>query len=496
MATPYTSFRNKWFRNTSSPALTPMRFTAALKYIAGVAFLTAMAAGPSLAQINVTVNYGNNVNSNGTPLIFGGSNEPNPGDQASFYPQATTSGVKFQRGSIHVDQVLPQGITLAQFEANTNGVANPANWNWGPTTWATNAHAQGWKTMANLLNAPTWLTYNGGTGGIPSNWTVWQQIVTAIVEHLGSNLDYIELLNETQYEISLTGSPYTTLQSAVNAYYYNGAVAARAGSSSIKIGGDADGTTSFQTVTGLIEDTALTSNLLQFVSFHSYGTNPAGNDNIASLASTLSSNGRGGLPIFLTEWNYTIGVSSPNVNGVSVVNFVAYQLMVMTGQPQLSGADYFSFLPNNEVISPYEDCSGCTNYTKAFYSGTNGVATLLPQSRAYRLLSVDLGLGTGTFHTFGTVNATVPEEGWVTSTGAVSAAVSNSTSSATTVNFTLEGIKTSGCNFTVYAYLADTGSNTAVSPVATYNNVCITNDTLTLNGVAIPAYAVLGIIVN
>jgi hypothetical protein len=184
------------------------------------------------------------------------------------------------------------------------------------------------------------------------------------------------------------------------------------------------------------------------------------------------------------------------VTGVTAVNFVAYQLMVLTGQPQLSGAAYFSFLPNNEVISPYEDCSGCVNYSKAFYSGTNGVATLLPQARAYRLLGVDLGLGTGTYHTFATVGASVPEEGWVTSTGMVSAAVSNSSSSATTVNFTLEGINTSGCTHTVYAYLADTGSNTAVSPVATYNNVCITNRTMTLNGVAIPAYAVLGIAVH
>jgi len=496
MTTRCTLFQNNWFRNPLLRSITLMRLPATLKHIAVVAFLTAITALPCLAQIGVTVNYANNINSNGTPLIFGGSNEPNPADQASFYPQATTSGVKFQRGSIHVDQVLPQGITLAEFQANTNGVANPANWNWGPTTWATNAHTQGWTTMANLLNVPTWLAYNGGTGGIPSNWAVWQQIVTAIVAHLGSNLNYIELLNETQYEISLTGSPYSTLQSAVNDYYYYGAVAARAGSSSIKIGGDADATTSFQTVTGLIEDTTITSNLLQFVSYHCYGTNPAGNDNIASLASTLSSNGRGGLPIFLTEWNYTIGVSSPNVNGDTVVNFVAYQLMVMTGQSQLSGAAYFSFLPNNEVISPYEDCSGCDNYSKAFYSGTNGVATLLPQARAYRLLSVDLGLGSGTYHTFGTVGATVPEEGWVNSAGAVAAAVSNSSSSATTVNFTLEGIESSGCTHTVYAYLADTGSNTAVSPAATYNNVCITNDTLTLNGVSIPAYAVLGIIVN
>jgi len=479
-----------------------MRFPAALKYIAGAAFLLGMAARPGLAQIIATINYADNINSNGTPLIFGGSNEPNPGDQASFYPQATTSGVKFERGSIHVDQVVPTSTVSAFLAAMTGGsggsyvsgsVADPSTWNWGPTTWASYAHGQGWTTMANLLNCPTWLAYSGTTGGIPSNWAVWQYIVKAIVVHEGSNLNYLEVLNETQYEISLTGSPYTTLQSAVNAYYFEGATGARAGSSSLKIGGDADATTNFNTLPGLIEDTGISSNLLQFVSYHVYSSNPVTGDNIASLASTLSNNGRGGLPIFLTEWNYTIGANCNCIDdGNETVNFTAQMLMEMTGQTQLSGAAFFSFLPNNEVISGYEDC-GCSNYPFAFYSGTNDVATLLPVARAWRLLSADLGLGAGTYHTFGTVGATVPLEGWVNSGGGVVAAVSNESASATTINFTLEGIDTSGCNFGVNVYVADTGSNTAVNPVKTYTNQCITNKTLTLTGVAAPAYSVVGI---
>jgi hypothetical protein len=495
MSTRCASLQNKPYRAPSSPK--PSLFPAVQKYLAGVAFVLAMTPLSSFAQINVTVNYGA-TGTTGTPVLFGGSNEPNPGDDASFYPQATAAGVNFERCVIHVDQVVPSGITLAEFEANTNGVADPANWTWGPISGCTNAHAQGWKVMANLENAPAWLTYDGSVLGVPTNWSVWQQIVTGIVEKLGSNINYLELLNEPTNFLYIADSPYTTLQSAVDAYYYYGAVAARAANGSVLIGGDGDASGTTQTMIGLVEDTQLTSNLLQFVSFHSYGSNAAGQYNLSSLESTLSSNGRANLPIFVTEWNYTASSTSnaPEVVGNQAVNWVAYQLMVMTGQPQLTGASYFSFLPNNEPVSPYEECSGCDNYQLAFYSGSNGVATLLPQARAYRLLSVDLGLGTGAYRTYPTVNATVAEEGWIlASNGAVSAAVSNETATATTVNFTLEGIDTSGCNFTVNAYLADTGSNTAVSPVATYNNVCITNKTLTLNGVAIPAYAVLGIAV-
>jgi hypothetical protein len=121
MTTPCASFRNKWCRNPSSPSPKPALFPAVLKYIAGGAFLLAMTALPGLAQIDVTVNYGDAVNSAASPRLFGGSNEPNPGDQASFYPKATAAGARFQRGSIHVDQVLPQGITLAEFEAKRRG---------------------------------------------------------------------------------------------------------------------------------------------------------------------------------------------------------------------------------------------------------------------------------------------------------------------------------------------------------------------------------------
>ena len=173
-------------------------------------------------------------------------------------------------------------------------------------------------------------------------------------------------------------------------------------------------------------------------------------------------------------------------------------LMEMTGQTQLSGAAFFSFLPNNEVLSPYEDCSGavCAMTTPSrFIAGPTMLPHFYPSPVGMAPCSAPtLGLGAGTLPPPSPRWARrFPLEGWVNSARNVAAAVSNESASATTVNFTLEGIEASGCNFTVYAYLADTGSNTAVDPVATYTNQCITDETLTLNGVAIPAYAVLGI---
>jgi hypothetical protein len=174
---------------------------------------------------------------------------------------------------------------------------------------------------------------------------------------------------------------------------------------------------------------------------------------------------------------------------------MSLQMMLFSTQPQLAGADYFSFLPNNEVISSYEDCSNCDDYQLAFYSGNNGVATLLPQARVYQLFSVAMGLGKGSFKVMGTTSE-APAQGFINSQGGVVAAVVNDGSSATTANVTLNNIDASGCNFTVYFYWADTGSNTAVSPVSTATNQCITNGTMTLTNLGIPANAALGIAVS
>jgi hypothetical protein len=474
---------------------TTNRFPAVLRFIAGVALLVAMTSLAGFAQTyTVSVNYSDAVNSSASPLLFGGSNEPNPGDDASFYPVANASGITFERCVIHVDQVVPSGITLAEFEANTNGVANPANWNWGPISGCVDAHAQGWKVLAGLENAPAWLTYDGSPLGVPTNWSVWQQIVTAIVQKLGSNINYVELLNEPNNFLYIAGSPYSTLNEAVQAYYYNGAVAVRAANSSVLIGGDGEASSSlFKTLDAIIEDSAITSNLFQFASYHRYEPDPGADNYLAPLQSTLSSYGRGGLPIFMTEWNDS---TEYGLSGNGIIPFVAENLMIFSTLPGLSGADYFSFLPGNEVVSGYEECGCGPGASESFYDATNGVVTLEPKARVYQLLSVALGLGKGTFKTMSTTSSSTPAQGFINSKGGVGAAVVNASGTQATANVSLTHIDASGCNFTVYFYWADAGNDTAVNPVSQANNQCITNGTMTLNGLGVPAYGVLGIVIN
>ena len=493
MTTRCALFRDDRNRNPRSPSLTTNRFSDALKHIAGIAFLLAMTARPSFGQINVTVNYGDAVNSNASPLIFGGANEPNPGDDASFYPQAAAAGIKFERCVIHVDQVVPSGITLAEFQADSNGVANPNNWNWGPISGCIDAHAQGWTVMANLTNAPAWLTYNGSVLGVPTNWDVWQQIVIGIVQKLGNNVNYVELLNEPNNFVNITGSPYSSVQQAVLPFYWYGAVGARYANGSVLIGGDGEASsTLFSTLEPIIEDTTITSNLLQFVTFHRYVTDPGADNYVPPLQSILSSHGRGGLPIFITEWNDN---AEYGLVGNGIIPWVAEQLMTFSTQPGLSGTAYFSFLPGNEVVSGYEECGCGPGLNESFYDATNGVVTLEPKARVYQLLSQALGLGKGTFKVQST-SAASPAQGFTNSQGGAVAAVVNTGGSATTANVTLNNINASGCGFTVYYYWADAGNDTAVDPVSSATNQCVTNGTMTLNGLGVPAYGVLGLTVT
>ncbi|NYF81322.1 hypothetical protein [Granulicella arctica] len=455
-----------------------------------------------VAQNSVTVDYSSVVNSAASPYLFGGSNEPNPSDQATVYPMLKSVGVKFQRGDIHLDQVLPTGITVAEYQANTNGVANPANWNWGPLSWVSEAKAQGFTTMANILYAPTWLTYSGTIQGVPSNWSVWQDIVTKIVEHEGSSLNYLEILNEpTCGFVATSGSSYGSAGAAADDMYYYAAVAARAGSSSLIIGGDGDceNSGSFGALSKIIPDSRLTSNLLQFVSYHIYSPTAAASDNIGTLEALLANNGRSGLPIFITEWNYnyTANTTDPHIVGGETITYAVMQFMLWSTQSQLAGVDIYSFIPSNEVLSAYEDCSGCDNIAQGFYRVNSGTTTLATQSRAYQLMSVALGLGLGNFKVYSTATLGLTgAQGFINAKKNVAAIMTNDSSSAETATVTLKNVDASGCNFTVYIYTADTGSNTAINPTSTLTNQCITNGTVTLSNIALPSYSAVGVIIN
>jgi len=493
--------------------------------VALLLLLTSVAA--RLSAQTVTVNFSSAVNSAGSPLMFGASNEPNPADQSTVTPMFWSSGLRFERGTIHTDQVVPSSTTISAYMAEmpdgvgsyvSGSVADPSTWNWVPLSWATYAKAQGMTTMADMLFVPKWLSYddtNVSTAPV-NNWDslgiVWEDIVTKIVKHEltacngGACLNYLEILNEPTCGFLNVGSGDTSWSSEAQAadyYYFYAATAAHAADSTLILGGDADcnnGPSSWGDLPTIIEDSTIKSEgLLKFASYHDYTPDEAG-DNIGDLSTLLSDNSYSGLPIFLTEWNYTYtnGTTDPHVVGDEAATYVGDQFIFFSQQSQMKGTALYTMLPNNVDASSYEDCTGCI-ITQGLYSVSGSTYTLANQMRTYRLMAVDLGLGAGTFSAFpATLSGLSSNDyalGYTNSVHNVAAVIVND-AAATTAAIKLENIDASGCTYTVYIYYADTGSNTATSPASTLTDQCITSGTMTLSSLSLPAYSVTGIIIN
>ena len=503
----------------------------AMPIVAALFLLPALACRNLGAQGTVTLNFASPVNSTGSPLMFGASNEPNPADQATVYPMFWNSGLRFERGTIHIDQVVPSGTTLTAYLAalpdgvgsyTAGSVADPSTWNWGPLSWATYAKAQGMTTMANLLNVPQWLSYDDTSVNTApvNNWNslgiAWEDIVTKVVKHEltacngGACLNYLEIENEPTcnnwMKIGSGDTSWTGGQAqVVELYYYYAAVAAHAADSALVIGGPAEcesGPTDWGYIPDLLTFSYFSKGgggLLSFVSYHDYTPDEA-YDNVSDLSSIMSTDGYGGDPIFMTEWNYTWvnGTTDPHVVGDEATTYIGDTLIFFSQQAQMKGGGIYTMLPNNVAASSYEDCPGCI-ITQGLYSVNGSTYTLANQMRTYRLMSVDLGLGSGTFKAFpATLSGLSGNDyalGYTNSVHNVAAVIVND-ATATTATVNLENIDTSGCNFTVYIYYADTGSNTAASPAETLTNQCITGGTMTLSNLTLPNESVVGIIIN
>ena len=499
--------RHKSSRLPGSASSATFRLLCALLFCGN-----ALRASP---QATVTVDLSNVVNPSVSPLLFGGSNAPNPVDQPVVLPMMVNSGLTHIRGTAHTDRIVPANTTFSAYLSSlphgvgsyTPGSASdPSTWNWGPMSWATIAKARGISTMVNILHFPQWLSYNDKSpNNLPPNDSthipiVWQDIVYKIIQHEntacngGQCLDYVEMPNEPACGyfqiVSGDGSWPGGKTQALDVVYTNGALAARAANPAIMIGGDAEGCSSgFSDLSVLIRDRNIQSKgLLQFASYHSYVPNE-GSDRIASLQSILTSSGYPStFPIFITEWNWA------QTNSYEETTYIGESLIFYSKQPGLKGTDIYTLLPTNVEVNPYEDC-GCIIGSQGSYSvGSDNTYTLVNQMRSYRLAAVDLGLGRGTSKAYNTtLTSASAGQGYITSSGNPAAMLVNDSATATTATFTFTNSSASGC-YAVYAYVADTNTNTAMSPTQTFANQCFSGGTLTVQGVSVPTYSVVGVI--
>ena len=357
--------------------------------------------------VNVVADLTGTLNPHADPDLFGIANEPSKDHAAQVYPLLRAAGFRFQRGTLHVNRLFEEpfpAATLDDWHANTGGIRESDNWDWRPLGWLDHAKRHGIRTQLNLLQTPTWLAHNGAPNGLPLDWDAWHLIIRAVIERFGDRIDTVDVLNEpmTPIMIDLEGTGYAVQEAAAADLFVHTAHAVRAANPDLLVGGPGEDRRGgeFGSLGTILRDARVSAADLRFVSYHAYDPRPGRRLELAALDDLLDSAGRPRLPVYLNEWNhdYFGDTAAPEVKGERAVAFTARTLIDLANEPRLAGAAFMSALPGNVPIDPDQNAPGLV-LAQAIYDWHGDRAVLWPQSRAFALLSVAMGLGDGPFRT-------------------------------------------------------------------------------------------------
>jgi len=350
----------------------------------------------------INVNFGERTTTS-SPLVFGGAQMPDTKGNL-VWDLLSEVGMTSVRKDFFLEYSLPN-IPLREYQQNKNGIADPSNWKTtfinGLNDGFKNATKRNMKSIGIVSYAPPWLTHNKTQYGLPVDWATYEDIVKKLYRIHRDNLDYVEIWNEPSYRIFLQpeGSGFDR-ESAYLQIFSHATKALREVDSQIndgkriKIGGPIDHKSDSYVMLNKILSDDYAKNNLDFISFHHYGPNPP---NFSPWRSILKQSSLSHLPIFVTEWNYSPDVKSnaPELVSTEAIPFTG-KILTNFIKEGIGGANYYSiFSLDTQFKTP-----GHGNL--AFYKVENGVTTLLPQSKTWKLLSKTLALGSGEAEIFST----------------------------------------------------------------------------------------------
>jgi hypothetical protein len=434
------------------------RLVAASTVLAMAVGLALVEAEPAHAATTATINFNDTVGVR-SPNIFGGA--VNELDGASDVDTLRSVGITYIRRDAYLREILPV-TTVAQYlddlndplnPADDTGVTNPANWDWSKYGWVDTYYNKGISTMLIMDYNTAWLAANGEPDGVPTNWTVYEDVVKKIYEHFAGKVSWVEAWNEPDSPnfLDITGSGYATNKAAYLAIYEHFAIGIRRASATIPLGGPSvasplvadDWAHSLLTTPG-------TRDNVNFLTYHYYTHVPDGEGTVSSLKATAAAAGKPNMPVYVTEWNYDPRYSPPyamNDDSVDAIPYVGQRLhdFIKLGA---AGTGYFAFNKQS------------THST--FYSlYNNGAVT--PKMATYRLLSQQLGLGDGPFYlkssSWSNGSALIVAGGAVAASGKnVAWAVNVAPSGGDQLTFNLNGLKP-GTRYTVDLFEASSFQN-------------------------------------
>lgn len=355
----------------------------------------------------IVADFTGTINPHASPDLFGLSNEPNKDHAAAVYPLLQAAGIRFQRGTLHVNRLFDEpfpSATLEDWHANTGGIRESENWDWRPLQWLDHAKRHGIRTQLNLLQIPSWLSHNGTPSGLPLDWDAWRLIIGTVTERCGDRIDTVDVLNEpmTPAMIDPGGTAYVTQEAASADLFVHTVHAVREANPGLVVGGPGEDRRGgeFGSLGTILRDPRLDAADLRFVSYHAYDPHPGRRLEPAALDDLLEATGRPGLPVYLNEWNHNYfgDTIAPEVKGERTVAFAARTLIDLANEPRLAGAAFMSALPGNVPLDPDQNAPGLV-IAQAIYDWHGDRAVLWPQSRAFALFSVAMRLGEGPFRT-------------------------------------------------------------------------------------------------
>jgi hypothetical protein len=362
---------------------------------------------PAAPTARIAADFTGTVNPHASPDLFGLANEPSKDHAAQVYPLLQAAGIRFQRGTLHVNRLFDEpfrAATLDDWRANTGGIRESGNWDWRPLLWLDHAKRHGIRTQLNLLQTPAWLAHNAAPNGLPTDWNAWQDIIRTVIERFGDRIDSVDVLNEpmTPNMIDHVGSGYAAQEDAAADLFVHTVHAVREANPDPVVGGPGEDRRGgeFGSLGTILRDPRVRPADLRFVSYHAYDPHPGRRLELDALDDLLEAAGRQRLPVYLNEWNHNYfgDTTAPEVKGERAVAFTARTLIDLANQPRLAGAAFMSALPGNVPLDPDQNAPGLV-LAQAIYDWHGDRAVLWPQARAFALLSVAMGLGEGPFRT-------------------------------------------------------------------------------------------------
>jgi len=419
------------------------------KYLKGgnIIYDAEQVLGAQAETAELTVDYSKKI-ANGHPEVFGGAHGPSL-QHPDAWDMLSDIGVTSLKRDINLQYEPPLKSNLKEYLLNNYGKDNTSNFNWQRINETKkifqNAKDRGMKTVAVTAYMPTWLSLNGKSSGIASDWLIYEDIIRKIYKIHRPNLDYFEISNEPDLRSFLdpAGSDLSPQKAYLELFLHTSRAVrqvdkeANDGKRTLIGGGITSEPNQPSYLEALLADDEARS-YLSFTSYHTYGHPEPTSTRTKEI---LKKYNMESLPIHITEWNKSSITNKYNDFHTTdlAIAYTGSQLIEFLNNGY-AGANYFT-MSHNDVKRPNTVFS-----VYGIYQMVNNTIKAFPQTKTWTVLSKMSNLGKGSSTIYQTTyeqNVKIDVLAFKNVDGKYGLAISNPTNISYTLNVNLNNIMAS-----------------------------------------------------